>query len=112
MSEEVETLKKELQVMRDCCHEMRSVNKELSLRFNQVATQLEKLADRLDGMVNFKLELAKKDVEHDANVDVAISTAKRSHERIDKVEQNLSRAVWLVLTVVIIAVMANVGISK
>lgn len=35
--------------------------------------------------------------------------ADRAHQRIDKVEANLSRAVWLVLTVVIVAALAQVG---
>ena len=51
---EVKDLEQELKVMRDCCHEMRVVNKELSTRLTQVAKQLEKLADRIDGMVSFK----------------------------------------------------------
>ena len=36
----------------------------------------------------------------------------RAHERLDKVESNLNRAVWVVLTMVMVAVLASVGIAR
>lgn len=104
---DVEAMRKELQVMRDCCHEMKTANRELITQLNHLSERFSDVADRLDGMISFKVDLARKDAEHDANFEAALSAARRAHERLDAVIANLMRVMWIVLGVVITGVIAG-----
>ena len=84
----------------------------LEVAMETMSKELVKINANLETLANIQVEQARAREEVRALFDKAEGTAIRAHERIDRVESNLSRAVWVVLTVVIVASLANIGLTK
>ena len=86
------------------------VRQELTL--GRIEEDLKAINDNLKVLTEIQLEQVRAREEVKAQFDKAHNAALRAHARLDKVEANLSRAVWVVLTVVMVAVLASVGLAK
>ena len=93
--------------MRECCHEMKLAHRDLTSKLSHMVDRFGDLAAGLQSLIDMKVELARKDAEHDANFETALRTAQRAHERLDKFEANITRIVFIILTIVIGALMAG-----
>lgn len=86
------------------------VRQEMML--GRIEQDLDAVNQNLKVLTEIQMEQVRNREEMRAQFEKAIASSKRAHERIDRVENNLSRAVWLVLSVVIVASLANIGLGK
>ena len=73
----------------------------------RIEQDLDAVNKNLKVLTEIQLEQVRNKEEMRAQYEKAIASATRAHQRIDRVESHLSRAMWVVLTVVIAGVIAG-----
>lgn len=73
---------------------------------------LQKIEETLETLTSIQVQQAKDRAEFNAKVLDCKGGLDRAHKRIDKVEGNQTWAVRIILTIVIAAVLASIGLSK
>lgn len=86
------------------------VRQEIML--GRIEQDLDAVNKSLKVLTEIQLEQVRNKEEMRAQFEKAIATATRAHQRIDRVESHLSRAMWVVLTVVIAGVIAGKALIR
>ena len=73
----------------------------------RIEQDLEAVNKNLQVLTEIQMEQVRNKEEMKSLYEKSLNAANRAHQRIDRVESHLARAVWLVLTVVITGVIAG-----
>ena len=88
-------------------HKLEESQARQEMTLERIEEDLKAINENLKLLTEIQLEQVRSREEMRAQFEKAHSAAIRAHERIDKIEANLSRAMWVVLTVVIAGVIAG-----
>ena len=102
---EVSEIAKRVEKIEDEHNELTQLFKDFSKDFHILTNGFNEVKDILKVLSQTEIQFQLFRQEFKAHDTAEVLTAKRLHERLDKVESNQSRVAWTVLTAVIIAVL-------